>query len=54
MVSGRGGGHEAVRCAELEWSSLRGTGATCALREKEAELEAARSRLHAVEREEWL
>jgi hypothetical protein len=35
-------------------ASLRGTGATCALREKEAELEAARARLHAVELEEWL
>jgi hypothetical protein len=35
-------------------ASLRGTGATCALREKEAELEAARARLHVVELEEWL
>jgi hypothetical protein len=38
--------------AELEWSAVRGAGATCALREKEAELEAVR--LHAVELEEWL
>jgi hypothetical protein len=41
-----------VRCAELEWSAVQGAGATCALREKEAELEAAQ--LHAVELEEWL
>ena len=38
--------------AELEWSAVRGAGATCALREKEAELEAVR--LHVVELEEWL